>query len=227
VNRRHLFLLLMILIPLSTAADTIVLKSGKRVEVDMAWEENDQVKGTLAGVHLTYPKSEVERIEKSEEDDLTGQNKGFKFDMWYSGMNVRAVQSVAEKNNINLQRDESIVDKGGPNDSANDKDSQTTLKMEYTEQILGKLASVELIFTPVSQKLHRLTIRWPHLQDSMGSEFFNKVISSLINGYGEPTTKKSTFFNTAYIWNINKSSTVELNWDKKIVVINYLDTEIE
>ncbi len=82
----------------------------------MAWEENDQVKGTLAGVNLTYPKSEVERIEKSKDDDLTGQNNGFKFDMWYSGMDVRAVQSVAEKNNINLQRDESNVDQAGPND---------------------------------------------------------------------------------------------------------------
>jgi hypothetical protein len=217
----------MILVPLSTAADTIVLKSGKRVEVDMAWEENDQVKGTLAGVNLTYPKSEVERIEKSRVDDLTGQNKGFKFDMWYSGMDVRAVQSVAEKNNINLQRDESNVDKVGPNDSANDKYSQTAIKMEYTEQILGKLASVELVFTPVSQKLHRLSIRWPHLQDSMNSEFFNKVISSLIDGYGKPAKKKATLFSTAYIWNINKSSNVELNWGKKIVVINYLDTEIE
>jgi hypothetical protein len=66
VNRRHLLFLLMILVPLSAAADIIVLKSGKRVEVDMAWEENDQVKGTLAGVNLTYPKSEVERIERSK-----------------------------------------------------------------------------------------------------------------------------------------------------------------
>jgi hypothetical protein len=217
----------MILLPLSTAADTIVLKSGKRVEVDMAWEENDQVKGTLAGVNLTYPKSEVERIEKSKVDDLTGQNRGFKFDVWYSGMNVGTVRSVAEKNNINLKRDESNVDKAGPDDSVNDKYSQTAIKMEYTEHILGKLASVELTFTPVSQKLHRLSIRWPHLQDSMESEFFNKVISSLINGYGKPAKKKSTLFDTAYMWNINKTSNIELNWGKKIVVINYLDTEIE
>jgi hypothetical protein len=137
------------------------------------------------------------------------------------------VQSVAKKNNINLQRDESNVDKAGSNDSDNDKYSQTTIKMEYTEQILGKLASVELIFTPVSQRLQMLSIRWPHLQDSTDSEFFNKVISSLINGYGKPAKKKSTLFDTAYIWNINKSSNVELNWGKKIVVINYLDTEIE
>jgi hypothetical protein len=134
---------------------------------------------------------------------------------------------VAEKNKINLHRDDSNVDKAGPNDSANDKYSQTAIKMEYTEHILGKLASVELIFTPVSQKLHRLSIRWPHLQDSMDSEFFNKVISSLIDGYGKPANKKATLFNTAYIWNINKSSNIELNWGKKIVVINYLDTEIE
>jgi hypothetical protein len=217
----------MILVPLTTAADTIVLKSGKRVEVDMAWEENDQVKGILAGVNLTYPKSEVERIEKSKVDDLTGQNKGFRFDVWYSGMNVRTVQSVAEKNNIKLQENESNVAKTGPNDSANDKYSQAAIKMEYTEHILGNLASVELIFTPMSHKLHRLSIRWPHLQDSMDSEFFNKVISSLMNGYGKPAKKKSTLFDTAYIWNINKGSNVELNWGKKIVVINYLDTEIE
>jgi hypothetical protein len=227
VDRCHFIFLLMILVPLSTAADTIVLKSGKRVEVDMAWEENNQVKGTLAGVNLTYPKSEVERIEKSKVDDLTGQNRGFKFDVWYSGMNIRTVQSVAEKNNINLQRGESSVDKTDPNDSADDEYSQSIIKMEYTEHILGKSANIELIFTPVSQKLHRLSIHWPHLQDSIGSEFFNKVISSLINGYGKPAKKKSTFFDTSYIWNINKSSNVELNWGKKVVVINYVDAEIE
>jgi hypothetical protein len=193
----------------------------------MAWEENDQVKGTLAGVNLTYPKSEVERIEKSKVDDLPGRNKGFRFDVWYSGMNVSTVRSVAEKNNINLQRDKSNVEKAGPNNSANDKYSQTDIKMEYTEHILGKLASVELIFTPVSQKLHRLSISWQHLQDSVDSEFVNKVISSLINGYGKPAKKKSTLFDSAYIWKINKTSNLELNWGKKIVVINYLDTEIE
>ena len=227
MNRRYLFFLLMILVPVSTAADTIVLKSGRRVEVDMAWEENNQVKGTLAGVNLTYPKSEVERIEKSEVDDLTGQNRGFNFDVWYSGMNMGTVQSVAEKHNINLHRGESNADKADSNDSANDKYSQTAIKMEYTENILGKLAQVELIFTPVSQKLHRLTIRWTHQQDSMDTEFYNKVISSLMDGYGEPVEKKSTIFDTAYIWNINKSSNVEVNWGKKIFAINYLDTEIE
>jgi len=227
MNRRYLFFILMILVPLSTAADTIVLKSGKRVEVDMAWEEDGQVKGSLAGVNLTYPKSQVESIEKSREDDLSVKNKGFTFDVWHSGMHVRTVQSVAEKNNINLQKAESNVLTAGPNDSANDTYSQNAIILEYAEHILGKLASVELIFTPISQKLHKLSIRWPNLQDSTNSEFINKVISSLMNGYGNPVKKKSTLFDTAYSWNINKTSNVELNWGKKIFVINYLDKEIE
>jgi hypothetical protein len=134
---------------------------------------------------------------------------------------------VAEKNNINLQSNESNADKAGPDDSVNDNDAQPAIKLEYTEQILGKLASVELIFTPMSHNLHKLSIRWPHPQASMDSEFLNKVISSLMHGYGKPSKKKSTIFDTAYTWNINKSSNVELNWDKKIVVINYLDREIE
>jgi hypothetical protein len=217
----------MIWLPLWASADTIILKSGKRVEVDMAWEENDRVKATLSGVHITYPKNEVERIEKSRKDAHTGQKRGFRFDVWHSGMNLETVQSVAQENNITLQGDETKVQSTAPNKSAENKDSPSGIKMEYSEDILGKPAHIELLFTPVSRTLYRLSIRWPDLKESTDSEFYKKVISSLMNGYGKPAQNQSTVFETVYKWNINKNTTVELIWGKQIFVINFSDTAIE
>ena len=142
-------------------------------------------------------------------------------------MTLDTVQSVAQKNNINLQKGEFKAENTAPSTSTHNPDSPSGIKMEYSENILGKQARIELLFTPVSQTLHRLTIRWPELQVPTDSEFFNTVVSSLMNGYGDPVQDKSTLFDGVYKWNINKNSTVELIWGKQIFLINFSDAAIE
>ena len=227
MKKGYFLILLMICIPQWASADVIILKSGKRVEVDMAWEEDDQVKATLSGVHITYPRSEVERIERSKKGARTDKTRGFKFDVWYSGMNLETVQSVAQKNNINLQKDDAKVASAAPNNSVHNRDSHAGIKMTYSESILGKPANIELLFTPETRTLYRLSIRWPDLQESTDSEFFKKVISSLMNGYGKPAQNRTNLFDTVYKWKINKNSTVELVWGKQTFVINFSDSAIE
>jgi len=227
MNRKFLFILLMIFAPFSAAADTIVLKSGKRVEVDMAWVENDQVKGTLSGVSLAYPQSAVERIERSKDASLAGQNEGFKFDTWYSGMTVSDVRRTAEENKITLHGNRSNIDQSVTNDPANGKNSKAGKKIYYNEQLLDKPATIEFIFTPASEKLYVLSIRWTGLQDPMSSEFSKKVMSNLFNSYGKPVKKETTLFNTTFIWPLNKHGKVELRLNKKAVEIKYLDTKFE
>jgi hypothetical protein len=142
-------------------------------------------------------------------------------------MNLKTVQNVAQKNNINLQKGETKAESTSPSKSTDKPDSPSGVKMEYSEDILGKQARIELVFTPESQTLHRLSIRWPDLQESTDTEFYNKVVSSLMTGYGKPVQNKSTLFDRVYKWNITKNSTLELIWGKHIFVINFSDTAIE
>lgn len=222
--KKYLIILILLLIAFSAAADTIVLKNGKRVEVDMAWEENDRVKGSLSGANLSYPKSEVERIERSVVEDPSIQHEGFKFDVWYSGMTLDDVQRAAEKNNITLVRDELNRDHKDPNDSAN---SKTGRKILYKEQLLGKLATIELLFTPVTQKLYTLSIHWTDLQDHLSSEFSKKLMSNLFDRYGKPAKEETKIFNTIISWHINKNGNVALRLGKEVVELKYLDKAIE
>jgi hypothetical protein len=224
MTRKYVIILILLFIAFSAAADTIVLKSGKRVEVDMAWEENERVKGSLSGVSLSYPKSEVERIERSMVEDPSIQHEGFKFDVWYSGMNLDDVQRVAEKNNIILVRDEVNRDQRDPNDSAN---SKTNGKILYKEQLLGKLATVELLFTPVTQTLYTLSIHWTDVQDHLSSEFSKKLMSNLFDRYGKPAKEETKIFNTIISWQINKNGNVALRLGKEVIELTYLDTAIE
>ncbi len=227
VNTKFLVIPLMILSAFSAAADTIVLKSGKRVEVDMAWEENDQVKGTLSGVSLAYPQSAVERIERSKDESLTSQKEGFKFDVWYSGMTVSDVRHTAEENKITLQQNKLNINQTGTDDSAAGKNSQAGTKIYYDEQLLDNPATIELVFTPVSEKLYILSIRWTNIQNPMNSEFSKKVISNLFNSYGKPAKEEATIFNTTFIWPLNKYGNVELRLNTEAVEIKYLDSKIE
>ncbi|MGD2269000.1 MAG: hypothetical protein PVI06_01260 [Desulfobacterales bacterium] len=227
MNRFSLVVLLMILAPLSVDADVIILKSGRRVEVDMAWQEGDQVKGTLSGVNLTYPKGEVERIERSTAEDLAAGNAGFKFSVWNSGMNLSDAQSIAKNNNINLKRIESTTATTAPDDSATGRHRTAGIIYRYDEKILDKSAGVELVFTPASATLYLLSIRWTNLSDSVRSEFLNKVVASLIDRYGKPVKKNTTLFYTTFIWDINKSSTVETRTHKKNIEIKFIDSAIE
>jgi hypothetical protein len=217
----------MILAPLSVDADVIILRSGRRVEVDMAWEEGDRVKGTLSGVNLAYPKGEVERIERSTAEDLAGSNAGFKFSVWNSGMNLSDAQSVAKNNNISLKRIESTSQTPAREDSATGRQYTAGIICQYDEKILDKSADVELVFTPASATLYILSIRWTNLSDSVRSEFLNKVVASLVDRYGKPVKKNTTLFYTTFIWDINKSSTVEASSHKDRVEIKFIDAAIE
>lgn len=60
------FVLSMLLFPLFSSADTIVLKNGRRIENVRAWEEDGQVKCYRFGSLIGYLKENVQRIEEEE-----------------------------------------------------------------------------------------------------------------------------------------------------------------
>jgi len=67
--KKVLFLLLLLLsFPTISAADTIILKNGNRIETEKAWEEESQVKFYRFGGVFGFPKEQVLRIENEQPD---------------------------------------------------------------------------------------------------------------------------------------------------------------
>lgn len=56
--------ILLTLLPISSRADTIVLKNGKRIENVQVWEDKDHIKCHRFGAVIGYAREIVERIEK-------------------------------------------------------------------------------------------------------------------------------------------------------------------
>ena len=55
-----------ILIPVFSIADTIFFKSGMRMDVKKVWEEDGQIKFEMYGSVVSYPKEDIEKIEKNK-----------------------------------------------------------------------------------------------------------------------------------------------------------------
>jgi hypothetical protein len=60
------FGILFIVMPIVSSADVIYLKNGEKIEAPDVWEENGWVKYKVSGIEVSFPKDEVERIEKKE-----------------------------------------------------------------------------------------------------------------------------------------------------------------
>jgi len=67
MRRLTIFILLALLIAVSAGADTIVLKSGRRISATNVVEEGDRVYFETPSGRLSFPKASVERIERSGE----------------------------------------------------------------------------------------------------------------------------------------------------------------
>ncbi len=64
--KKILYISLLMIFPFAVEADVIFFKDGKKINVDEAWEEGDQIKCKRFGGIVSYSKSGVERIEKEE-----------------------------------------------------------------------------------------------------------------------------------------------------------------
>ena len=195
----YLTIVLCCVFPALGAADTIILKSGKSIAVQKAWEENGLVKGDLFGSVIGYPKAQVERVEIDEVVQPAMPKNGFRYDFWKSGLNVYEFMDIAERNDIPIHRDGLISSNKHFNPAISRKYITTSRKFYYKDQILGKWARVDLIFTPKSGKLYTLSINWSGAGVSSNSEFFTEVMAILNKKYGKPfDTRKEILFHKKF-----------------------------
>ena len=221
-------ILLMLSGPTAVLADTIVLKSGRKINVEMAWVEDGQVKGLLSGVEVMYPQSAVERIDQTRPETATAVERqdGFRFGMWISGMRLADVRQLAETHDIAL----SSGRLPGPDRYAavrNPHPQAENIAFHYPESLLERPAEVEMEFTPVGGILCGLTVRWMGTESEGESDFFKKVYSNLSQKYGRHDQKESKLLSMTYRWNIGKRSWVNLESGVDAIEIRYVDTQFE
>ena len=81
ILKRYLILAIIVIIALLSCparADVVVLKTGKRVEVEKVWQENGKIWIVYQGMRASIPRRKVERIEsksKNDPDKVNGQKK--------------------------------------------------------------------------------------------------------------------------------------------------------
>jgi hypothetical protein len=175
MKAKYLVVLLCLFFPALGTADTIILKNGKSLEVKKVWEEDDLIKGEVFGSVIGYPKDQIERIEIDENDQAAKPNSGFVFDVWRSGISIYEFMDIAERNDVPIHRDGLISINKHFNPAMSRKYADTAGKFYYKDQIMGKWARVDLVFTPKSKKLYTLSINWSGQGVSNKSGFFADV----------------------------------------------------
>ncbi len=53
---------MLLFIPSTANADTIVFMDGTKIDVPKTWEENGEIKCKMAGIVIGYPKAEVKQV---------------------------------------------------------------------------------------------------------------------------------------------------------------------
>jgi hypothetical protein len=216
------------LLPLKIAADTIVLKSGRTVEVDMAWIEDGQVKGVLSGAVVTYPQSAVERVDRPRNEKASvADDGGFQFGVWASGMSVENARQLAGEHTLELLPGRLPASEGALVTLPGKEAAGRGTALHYRELLLEKAAEIEMQFTPVSERLYGLTVRWTGSDLGAESEFFKTVYSNLAQKYGRPDQKESKLLSIAYRWKIEKRCWVDLESGDNAIEIRYVDTKFE
>ena len=212
-------------LPVVSVADVVVFKDGRKMHVENAWVEGDEIKAKVYGGVVGYPKGSVERIEKEQTSTRTTDN-AFKFDKWVSGMSVDEVMKVAETHDIPLQRVGSVSANKRFNPNVK-KYAKTATAFYYKENLLGRWSTVTLSFTPVSKLLWSVDIKWSGSGISTKGEFRNEVESLLSEKYGKPRARgKDLLFDTVS-WEISKMSLVSMKAGFGSINLSYVDKKIE
>lgn len=223
MKAKYIVIILCFIFPALGTADTIILKNGKSIAVKKAWEEGGLVKGELLGSVVGYPKDQVLRIEIDKNTQPQILKSGFKFDVWASGISTYECMNIAELKDIPIHRDRLISANKHFNPAISRKYAETSRRFYYKDQILGKWARINLVFTPKSKKLYAMSINWSGAGVSKSSDFFQEIREVMIKKYGKPSSsRKETLFKKIF-WEINKDAYAMLQGGSGFIQLHYFD----
>ena len=100
--------------------------------------------------------------------------------------------------------------------------ADTVTQFYYKDQILGRLATLTLDFTPTSKLLYSLRVAFSGPGISRTSEFSELVESMMREKYGEPRVTDKIVFRD-YEWEIGENATVTMRQGGNMVHVTYRD----
>ncbi len=205
-----------------TAADTIILNNGRRIEVERAWEEGGQIKGSIYGATIGYPKEQIESIERKREY-RRDEKEMLGFDVWNLGMGIEEVINVSERNDIPLRKEGLIGSYKHFHPSVR-KHAQSAIQFYYDCELLRRWAKVKLNFTPISKQLSKITVQWRGLNANNHIQFKAEIEELLINKYGAPMRRfKENLFFEKTVWEVQKTGTISIRSSRSAVDVEYSD----
>lgn len=205
----------------ATSADTIVLKNGRRIDVEQAWEEDGVVKGDLYGSVVQYPRREVAHILT---DALPVDYQQLRFGPWKLGMTQDQVFDRAYSDAIQLRPRAAGEAPGIPSDETLEEAGG----LRYEAMLLGRRASVQLHFTPQTRTLWSIQAVWRGEININKSRLKNDIASHCRNEYGNPSSHlKHSWFAESIHWRVGNSGTIRLQTRKGTLELAYFDTFLE
>lgn len=221
-------------IPQFSLSDIAYSKNGRHILADKIWTENGKVICLSKGNMLSFSSEEVLKIELKEIN--IPEERGFRFDVWHSGMGIREILAVAKRNDIPLHKEGLYTTNKRYNPVTSSKYAKTATRYYYLTNLLGKKATVKLSLTPSSKRLHTLSIYWFVSNPTDRIDFEKEITDTLSAKYGPP--KKRTdlmIFGKTKTWVPSSEIEIELqetvgNFSatyKDIEALALLKTEIQ
>jgi hypothetical protein len=209
-------------LPVTSFADVVVFKDGRKLQVEKAWVEGNEVKAKVAKGVIGFQKESVARIE--EKPTFAPSDSAFKFDKWFSGMTISEVMDLSETHDVPIQKVGVVSSNKHFNPNVRN-DAGAEAAFYYKDNLLGRSSTVTLSFSPVSRLLWSVGINWSGITTK--SEFRNEVHSLLSEKYGKPKSRGKDLFYDTITWKISEMSVVSMKAGFGSIILSYVDGEIE
>ena len=211
-------------LPSLSAADTIILKNGKRIDSPQCWEDVDLVRCKMYGQTIGYPKKDIAEV--TIETIPEKPSVGFRFGKWQSGITVLEAIDIAEAHNLPFHRSGLIISNKTFSAKQSRPYSDTETRFECKEQVFNKLATLRFEFAPTSKKLYSLEVLFRTTGIPKNSEFQQQLEATLWEKYGEPIQITDHIIYKEYDWRINNNAIVTMRPMSNSILVTYRDVTL-
>jgi hypothetical protein len=195
----------------------LYLKDGRSITSETVWEEGGHYMYTAYGATIGISKEKVQRVEYSKE-----KRSSFQFDIWPFGITVDEAIDIAQRNDVPLHRAGII--------SINKHFHPMVRKhagsnhFTYNTTLLGHFSKVELFFTPISKKLHTVSIQWPN-QKTKDPKLTNEIIAMISEKYDQTHGEQKKLFHSSLDWAAEDNNQIEMIVRSTSIFLNYMHTD--
>lgn len=218
-------IIVIFLIPHVSVSDVAFLTGGRQIIADKIWIENDKVVCSLDGNKISFNSKDVLKIEQKKIGNV--EKNGFHFDAWQSGMDIGEILTVARRKDIPLHKDGLISINKKFNPATSSKYAKTATHYYYKTKILGRHATVNLLLTPESKRLHTLSIHWHGMANKNNRTGFEEELTETLSAkYGTPKKRYGQLLGKAKTWSPSPWIAIELQMTHDNFIVSYKDIEM-